>query len=250
MSTVLLNGSGKKSNRLPALSETAANPENKEKIKSTVVTIKPPKFIIAQFTLVGTSPLMQARFSAKAMQAMAGKMTQGDTPAKGKKRAARDFDDDYNQAIHYSQEGWVGLPAAAIRCACIDVCRMTDFKMTHAKMSIFCEAEGYDRVDGIPLIKIHSVNGPEKTQMAVRNANGAADIRVRPLWREWSLMPRIRFDSDQFSLDDVTNLLARAGLQIGVGEGRAFSKESNGLGYGFWELRLGEIKVTSMRTSQ
>jgi hypothetical protein len=51
---------------------------------------------------------VQARFSAKAMQAMRAKMLEGST-AKGKKvREARDFEDDFEQAKHISTEGWPG----------------------------------------------------------------------------------------------------------------------------------------------
>lgn len=203
--------------------------------KVEAVTITPPKFRTVSFTLRGTAPLMQARFSAKAMQAMKSKMAEGSQSKKGKKRDPRDFDDDFKQAHHFSTDGWVGVPAAAIRNACIDVCRMTGFKMTHAKMSIFVEADGNDTVDGTPLIKLHA-KSPERTEMAVRNQTGVVDIRVRPMWREWSLKPRVRFDEDQFSLSDVANLLARAGMQCGVGEGRAYSKESNGLGFGSFEV--------------
>jgi hypothetical protein len=206
--------------------------------KPQVVTISPPKFRTVEFTIVGTAPLMQARFSKKAMNMMEAKMKEGSTAKKGKNRAARDFDDDFRQAMHVSSEGWIGVPASAFRNACIDVCRMVGFKMTHAKMSIFVEADGFDQVDGIPLVRLIA-DEPEKTMMPVRNATGVADIRVRPMWRKWSIKLRIRFDEDQFTLSDVLNLLARAGMQVGIGEGRAFSRESNGTGCGFFAVSVG-----------
>ncbi len=203
--------------------------------QAETIAIKPPKFQTIAFRIVGASPYMQARFSAKAMQAMKDKMEAGQS-AKGKKqRDARDFDEDFRQAMHVSTEGWVGIPAAALRNACIDVCRMVGFKMTFAKMSVFIESDGFDKVDGSPLIKLIA-NDPERTELAVRNQTGVADIRVRPMWREWSANVRVRFDTDQFSASDVANLLARAGMQVGIGEGRPFSKESNGLGFGLFNL--------------
>ncbi len=212
---------------------TTASPDAGD--RPEMVTISPPKFAVIQPTLTGTAPLLQARFSGKAMQAMMSKMAEGQTARKGKAKAARDFDDDFQQAQHFSMEGWVGVPASAIRNACIDVCRMVGFKMTHAKMSIFVEADGYDQVDGMPLIRLIA-GKPEKTEMAVRNHTGVADIRIRPMWREWSLRPRIRFDEGQFRLSDVINLLARAGIQVGIGEGRPYSKDSNGMGFGVFEV--------------
>ena len=196
-----------------------------------VVTISPPKFSRIGLRLVGTAPYMQARFSAKAMQAMKSKMEAGPTARKGGRKDARDFDDDFRAAQHIAADGWNGVPAAALRNACIDVCRMVGFKMTHAKMSIFVEADGFDKVDGTPLVRLDA-REPERVDMATRNATGVADIRVRPMWREWALNVVIRFDADQFTTSDVVNLISRAGEQVGIGEGRPFSKSSNGLGFG------------------
>jgi len=217
----------------------------KTKNNTEVVTISPPNFIKLQFEIQGTAPFVQARFSAKAMQAMKAKHLAGSTAGKGKKREPRDFEDDFEQAKHVSTDGWIGVPAAALRNACIDVCRMAGFKMTHAKMSIFVEADGYDKVDGQPLIKLHA-GEPEVLEMATRNATGVADIRVRPMWREWKIMPRIKYDADQFTQTDVINLVARAGQQCGLGEGRPYSKMSNGLGYGTFEIE----KVSKLQEKQ
>lgn len=178
---------------------------------------------------------MQARFSAKAMQAMMAKMAAGSTAKKGSKKEARDFDEDFRQAMHIAEDGWIGIPAAAIRNGCIDVCRMCGYKMTHARMSIFVEADGIDKVDGQPLIRLVA-GDPERTEMAVRNATGVADIRIRPMWRMWRVVAVLRYDADQFTAQDVINLVARAGEQIGLGEGRPYSKQSNGLGFGTFSI--------------
>lgn len=207
-----------------------------------VVSITPPKFQRLRTRIVGTAPLMQARFSAKAMQTMKSKMLAGSTAKKGAKREARDFDADFEGALHRSSEGWIGVPAAALRNACIDVCRMVGFQMTRAKMSIFVEADGLDKVDGAPLVKLDA-GEPERTEMATRNATGVADIRVRPMWRQWALDVTVRYDADQFTAQDVANLLARAGEQVGIGEGRPFSKSSNGLGFGTFRIANEEVKA-------
>jgi hypothetical protein len=203
--------------------------------KDITVTIKPVKFELMQVRIEGTAPYMQARFAAKAMQSMMAKMAAGPTARKGGKKDARDFDDDFRQAQHISSDGWNGIPAAAFRNACIDVCRMVGFKMTHAKMSIFIESDGLDLVDGTPLVILDGPP-PERVDMATRNATGVADIRVRPMWRQWAANLRIRWDTDQFTQTDVVNLLNRAGQQVGVGEGRPFSKSSNGLGFGTFRI--------------
>lgn len=201
---------------------------------SNMVSISAPKIQTASFTLIGTSPLVQARFSAKAKQAMMAKMEAGST-SKGKKiREARDFDQDCKDAMHVGVDGRPGVPAGAFRNAMISACRLVGFKMTLAKLSVFVEADTFDAVDGVPLVHI---NGDwERLDMNTRNATGVIDIRVRPMWRQWSMNLRVKYDEDQFTLTDVSNLLLRAGVQVGIGEGRHDSKSSTGLGFGCFKI--------------
>jgi hypothetical protein len=200
------------------------------------ITISAPQFKVLEVTIEGTSPYMQLRFSAKAMKQMMDKMEAGSTSRSKKTREARNFDEDFQQAMHISEDGWAGIPAMAFRNAAIDVCRMVGFKMTHAKMSIFIEAEGFDVIDGTPLVRILG-SEPERTDLSVRNATGVADIRIRPMWRKWGAVLRVRYDEGQFTDEDVLNLLLRAGQQVGVGEGRPYSKNSNGLGFGLFVIK-------------
>lgn len=198
------------------------------------VAIKPPDIRRLDFHIRGTAPYVQARFSGKAMQAMMSKMASG-TQARGKKvRDARDFEEDFRQAMHISTDGWSGIPAGAFRQAMISACRLVGFKMTLAKLSVFVEADGFDAVDGVPLVKLSG--DPERIDMAVRNQTGVTDIRVRPMWREWSANVTVAYDNDQFSAQDVTNLMLRVGQQVGIGEGRPDSRMSAGMGWGTFAL--------------
>ena len=56
------------------------------------------------------------------------------------------------------------------------------------------------------------------------------------MYREWSAVLRIRYDAGMLTADDVVNLIARVGMQVGVGEGRPDSKQSAGLGFGLFEI--------------
>jgi len=201
---------------------------------SSSVVIKPARLRTVEFKIVGESPLVQARFSGKAMQAMMSKMAAGPQANKSRAKDARDFNADFENAKHIGSDGQQGIPAGAFRQAMISACRLVGFKMTLAKLSVFVEADTFDRIDGIPLV--HFNGEPERLDMAVRNATGVADIRVRPMWRTWDAKLRIRFDEDQFSAADVTNLLVRVGQQVGIGEGRPDSRESAGLGWGTFRV--------------
>jgi hypothetical protein len=56
------------------------------------------------------------------------------------------------------------------------------------------------------------------------------------MYNPWSAKIKIRYDADQFTIADVTNLLARAGIQNGIGEGRPNSKNGPGMGWGTFEI--------------
>jgi hypothetical protein len=199
------------------------------------IGISAPNMRRIELGIVGTAPLVISRFPAKAMQMMMEKQAAGSQAKKGKAREAKDFDAAFNGARHIATEGWDGVHAGAFRNGLISACRLVNFKMTLAKLSLFVEADGLDAIDGTPLVRI--IGGePERTDLPVRNATGVVDIRTRPMWREWAMNLRIRFDADQFSAADVANLLARVGAQVGIGEGRADSKSSAGVGWGHFEV--------------
>lgn len=200
-----------------------------------VTTIRPANMQTARFKIVGTAPLVQARFSEKAKQAMMAKMAAGSTANKSRAKPARDFDEDMRNAMHTSEEGWQGIPAGAFRNAMISACRLVGFKMTLAKLSVFVEADGIDKVDGIPLIRFEGT--PERHEMAARVGIDGTDIRIRPMWRKWEAELRIRFDADQFTITDIANLLERVGMQVGIGEGRPDSRSSAGLGWGTFTIK-------------
>ena len=202
--------------------------------KAENVTITAPKIHTAEFKIIGTAPYIQLRFSEKAMNAMREKMELGSQAAKKKARDARNFDEDFEQAKHISDEGWPGIPASAFRNAMISACRLVGFKMTIAKMSVFVLPDGFDKVDGVPLIKIDGT--PEQHVMHARNATGVCDLRVRAKFWPWSATVRVQYDADQFSATDAANLMNRVGSQVGIGEGRPDSKMTAGMGWGTFKL--------------
>ena len=106
--------------------------------------------------------------------------------------------------------------------------------MTLAKLSLFVEGDGFDKVDAVPLIKIDGT--PESHLMHARNATGVCDLRVRAKFWPWSAILNVSYDSDQFTATDVANLLLRVGAQVGIGEGRPDSKKSAGMGWGTFTL--------------
>jgi hypothetical protein len=198
------------------------------------VRITPPRMMTAVIRIQGTAPYCQHAFSEKARKMIEATQRAGQQARGRRVREAKNFEEVYEAAKHISREGWLGIPAPAFRNAAIDVCRLVAFKMTFAKLSIFVVADGIDRNDGMPLVKIEGE--PTLHEGAVRNATGVIDLRWRPIWYEWAANVTMRWDLDQFSANDVVNLMHRAGEQCGIGEGRANSPQSNGIGWGSFEV--------------
>lgn len=205
------------------------------------LTIKAPNFQRVGILITGTSPYVQNKFSAKAREQMKQKQMAGSTANKSRQREAKDFQECYEQAKHKSHDGWYGIPAPAFRNAMISACRTVGFKMTLAKLSVFVEADGFDKDDGTPLVKI-TKGEPYYFESLVKNETGVADIRPRPMWDAgWQARVVVRFDADQFTIEDVANLMLRVGQQVGIGEGRADSSNSAGMGWGEFTVATGGV---------
>jgi hypothetical protein len=202
--------------------------------KQQKVAIKPPNLTTASITVVGVTPYVQNKFTQKAQGIIEDTQRAGQQ-ARGKKvRKPKDFDENYKSAMHRSEEGWLGIPAPAFRSAMIDACRLVGVTMQHAKLSIFVEADGYDPEDMTPLVRILGDPAPHKGP--VRNPYGGADIRWRPMWTQWRAVVRVTWDADQYNPTDIGNLMLRAGLQVGIGEGRPNSPKSNGRDWGRFRI--------------
>jgi hypothetical protein len=212
-----------------------------KKADEGVAIIKAANIVRTTIRIRGTAPLVVHKFSAKQKAKMMSDMARTKAEKKGKsEREPRNYEQDFQQARHLSADGWDGIPCAAFRSAMIDACRTVGLVMTKAKMSVFVIPDGFDVDEGTPLVRIGGKQ-PERTEMLVRNDNGAADIRIRPMWREWYADVQLEFDADMITAESVVNLLDRAGRQVGVCEGRPFSKNSVGQGWGTFAVEFDKV---------
>lgn len=202
---------------------------------STAVVITPPDIRTIEVQIEGTSPLVINKFSAKAKEIMMATQMAGSTAKSRKVREAKDFEELYNGARHISSEGWDGIHAASFRNAAISACRAAGFVMTKAKLAIFIEPDGFDAEDMTPLVRI-TKGEPQMVVSPCRNASGVIDLRPRPTYFPWAATLRIQHDAGILTQTDVVNLMARVGMQVGIGEGRPDSKQSAGVGNGLFRL--------------
>jgi hypothetical protein len=219
--------------KIPALSVGEVE-ALKTGVSQEIVRISRPRLRDTIIPIRGISPYVQHAFSEKQRKQMEETQRAGQQSRGKRVRSPKDFDGIYEAAKHVSRDGWLGIPAPAFRNSMISACRLVGIVMTRAKLSVFVESDGIDKNDGTPLVRI--IGEPRIHQATVRNETGVADIRWRPMWEEWSANVKITWDEDQFSATDVFNLMLRAGMQVGIGEGRPDSPNSNGLGWGRFEV--------------
>lgn len=181
-----------------------------------MATLAKPNMRICAFTITGTAPYVQCPWTPR---------TCFRTCAPLPKRRLR----------YETKEGWAGIPTTAIRHSLIDACRAAGFSIARGKLALFVEADGFDAINGMPLVRI-TKGEPRVIENTVR-IQGMADIRKRACRDPgWEAEVRIRYD-DVFVLQDVRNLLARAGMCAGIGKGRPASRDSSGMAWGTFSVK-------------
>lgn len=204
---------------------------------ATKIEISAPNFKTISLRINGVSSLMMHKFSEKMRRQIEEKQTATSTVTK--KREPKDYEAEFQAARYLSEEGWDGVPAGAIRASMIAACRtISGLPMTKAKGAFFVISQGRDKTDGTALIRIHG-KAIHDTR-PVRLESGVADLRNRPRYDEWHCDFKIQFDADMLSAQDVANLLARAGAQVGIGELRPQGPNSYGGDLGMWEVQTSE----------
>lgn len=218
--------------------ETGVAVEGASKPEQRKVTIKPVNFKTVQFDIVGIDPMVMNRMGKKGREGLSEIAGRGPEEEKSRKRkkVARDFDAEFRDALHRSTEGWVGLAAMSIKHGMVSVCVISDFYKTRAKMILFVEPDGYSEY-AVPLFRI-TKGAPRRYEDVGRVRSGGMQTTVRAMFDPgWEATVRIKYDADCFTLNDVANLLNRAGQQCGTGEGRPSSKDSVGCGWGRYKIK-------------
>lgn len=180
-------------------------------MKKNTVEIK--QFEIREVTIpiTGISPLIVNKFSNKAIQMIIDKQT---GVAKNKKHDIKDPQADFENAKHYSTQGWEGFPAAGFKAAMIRGAKMIGMVMKDTQTSFFVKADDEET----QLTRIYGDS--RMRQDMVRVGMGAADVRFRPEYVEWSANLTIEFNEGVLSLDQIYQLVKAAGYGCGVGEMR------------------------------
>jgi len=127
---------------------------------------------------------------------------------------------------YVSREGWDGIPWSAFLYALVGAASLAGLSKVAAYNRLVVNADGIDAFYEKPLVRI-TKGTPSGFEMMGR---------VLAAWEAgWEATVRMRYDPERFTLEDVFNLLARAGMQVGIGEGRP-GRPDGGCGYGTFEV--------------
>lgn len=209
-SKVSANGNGRltRNTMRTGLEEALAE----QAMKGPVQIRRLPREII-RVPIIGTSPLLMAKFTDKSKRQML-EAQMGKKHIKQPKNPRQLFED----AQYRLGKGW-GMPAVCFKAAIVGAARFfdkTQLPMTLLKPALFIFGEGPEN-----LIKLEC-NAPVMHEWPVRNASGVADLRYRPLFEKWGAILTIQYPPSVLSLDSVLALVDASGLG-GVGDWRPSS---------------------------
>jgi hypothetical protein len=178
---------------------------------SVEVKLRPVDVQRIAMEIVGVSPLVQHKWSEKALEMMrqkkAGKKT--------KSREACDPEAECRAATYYTADGGFGVPVTAVKGAIIAAAHKdlgVEKTLVRKSLFILCgDANGI-----LPM----TCDEPRIREDAVRVGMGSADLRYRPEFSNWSVPMEIEYDAGNLTPEDIVNLVNRAGFGVGIGEFR------------------------------
>jgi hypothetical protein len=176
-----------------------------------IVTVERGK---AKFHILGTTPMLHNCLSSKARQELllpSGRKTDADKKSTLKHSPL----DEFKSSIYFNNKAGPTLVQhltsafrGAMRSAALDLPGVSK-----AEIGRLMWVEG-ERVDiyGVPQIDMRIVRQA--------GMNRTPDVRSRCIMAEWACSITVSFTMPQLRVQSVANLLAAAGMYIGVGDGR------------------------------
>lgn len=183
------------------------NTKTDKKAASTLL-ITPVNLEKISFWITGTSPLITHAWSEKAL----GMLRMTAAERRKVPKTSRDPEKEALGAAYYTKSGDYGIPAMSVKSAMIEVAH----KDTGLAKTVVRKALRFSSAGVIPL----ECEEPTIREDIVRVGNQQTDLRYRPEFYPWSAQVALSFDSDLLSVNDVLNLVDRAGFSVGIGEWR------------------------------
>lgn len=222
------NGRSKSKTETNRLPNTKTSSKEKETVNLTPLSVQN-----IRLRIVGISPLCSNQWTEKAKRMMrekhAGKKTRN--------REVRDPEAEGKAAIYRTEDGKCGIPAMAIKSAMSTAAHKDiGIAKTTVNKSVFVIYNDSNRV-----LPLDIDEEPPIVEDCVRPNGGGVDLRYRPYYWPWACEITLQVDRTWLTIEDVVNLLNRAGFGVGVGEMRPENGGENGrfevdMAYGIKEI--------------
>lgn len=189
----------------------AASDDSGKSEATESVKLKPVMRKLVRLRIVGTSPMIQHQWSEKAKQMMrdkhAGKKT--------KNRDVRDPQAEGEQAAYKTLDGQYAIPLTALKSAIIGAAHKDiGCEKTLVRKALFILP--FDKGLNLPI----QCSEPVICEDPVKVGMGSTDLRYRPYFDEWSVEVSFEIDGELLTVQDLVNLIDRAGFGVGIGERR------------------------------
>jgi hypothetical protein len=192
------------------------------------IELKPisPKNI--SFYIRGTSPLIMHAWSEKGLAMM--RMTAAER--KKQPKVGRDPETEATNCLYKTDGGEIGIPLTAFKASLIGAAHK-DFGLekTLLRKSFFIPS-----TDSKMIVPITYVVDYVIREDIVRIGANQTDLRYRPEFKQWRAKITAQIDPELLKVEDIVNLINRAGFSVGIGEWRP----EKGGEYGRFELDTSE----------
>lgn len=186
---------------------------------SQSVELKPINRAVIEIKISGLSPLIQHKWSDKALIQMREKHSGKRT----KNREIRNKEQEMADATYFKKvvneetgetEFRYAIPVEALKASIIGAAHKDlGIEKTLVRKAFFIRSD-VDRL--LPLV----CSPPILREDAVRVGQGSTDLRYRPEFTKWECTFDVEFDAELLQVKDIVNLVNRAGFGVGIQEWR------------------------------
>jgi hypothetical protein len=177
-------------------------------IEASIPAVKENRLTL---TIESRSSLIQHKWAEKAKEQMRAKHA----GRKTKERDIRDPKAEFESAMYRTEDGRHGVPVLALKAAIIGAAHKDlGVEKTLVRKALFLPCDDANGV--LPMI----CDKPVMREDYVRVGQGSTDLRYRPEFPKWSVTFDLEYDADLLTVNDIANLINRAGFGVGLCEWR------------------------------
>jgi len=186
-----------------------------------VVRVEAPAASRIRIALIGMTPLLCHNKKAAAGSMEIDPETKRPRWTRKGFQKERDPQREYEESLYPIPGGGFGFPAVAIKQAMASSVGK-DYGIPQRKVYQYVHIYGVE--GALDLVRLRGL--PKMHEAIVRQGRAPAP-RFRACFHEWSIDLEMEYDTKTFDAETIVNMLARAGLYVGIGDGRPEKKGHN-----------------------